>query len=89
MTPMEAAVKVRDALVDIYGAENTVDLMLWDSEMCAEAGYGDGEAAIVWEGAPLHDWAVEISMTRPVLALPGILAEPYNGHILNFYTVEG
>ena len=86
MTPMEAAIKIRDALVARYGPAETVDLMLWDAEMCMEAGYGDGEAAIVWEGAPLHDWAVEVSMTEAVLNMPGILAEPYNGHILNFYT---
>ncbi|KKM03784.1 hypothetical protein LCGC14_1770900 [marine sediment metagenome] len=87
MTPMKAATKIRDALVKQYGAANTVDLMLWDAEKCKQMGYGDGEAAIVWEGAPLHDWAVEISMTESVLNLAGVLAEPYNGHILNFYTV--
>lgn len=86
MTPMEAAVKVRDALVARYGPAETTDLMLWDAEKSAEMGYGNGEATLVWEGAPLHDWAVEVSMTSPVLSLPGILAEPYNGHILNFYT---
>lgn len=87
MTPMEAAIKVRDILVKVHGAENIADLMLWDAEMCAEAGYGDGEAAIVWEGAPDPEWAINISLVPAVVAnLPGILAEPYNGHILNFYT---
>lgn len=86
MTPMEAATKIRDALIDWNGETATVDLMLWDAEKSSEMGYGDGEATLVWEGAPMHDWAVEISMHPRVLALPGILAEPYNGHILNFYT---
>lgn len=85
MTPMEAAVKVRDALVKQYGTANTTDLMLWDAEKCAEMGYGDGEAAIVWEGAPDPEWAITVSLSVPVVRLKGILAEPYNGHILNFY----
>lgn len=84
MTPMEAATKIHKALVETYGAENTADLMLWDAEKCAEMGYGDGEAAIVWEGAPIDEWAIQISGTRAALNLPGVLAEPYNGHILNF-----
>lgn len=87
MTPMEAAIKVRKALVSYYGAEATVDLMLWDAEKCAEAGYGNGEAAIVWEGSPDPEWAITVSMSESVLNISGILAEPYNGHFLNFYTI--
>lgn len=87
MTPLKAATKIRDALVKQYGTANTVDLMLWDAEKSAEMGYGNGEATLVWEGAPVLDWAVEISMSRGVLNMPGIFAEPYNGHILNFYTI--
>lgn len=85
MTPMEAAKYIKDALVSFFGPADTADLMVWDAEKCAEMGYGDGEAALVWEGAPDPEWAIMISMSNQVLALPGILAEPYNGHILNFY----
>ncbi len=85
MTPMEAATNIRDALISLYGPINTVDLMLWGAEKSAEMGYGDGEATLVWEGAPLHDWAVKVSMSGRVLGMSGILAEPYNGHILSFY----
>ena len=87
MTPMEAATKVRDMLVQIYGTAETTDMMLWDAEKSAEMGYGNGEATLVWEGAPVFDWAIEISMSRGVLNMPGIFAEPYNGHILNFYAI--
>lgn len=84
MTPMEAAEHVKDALVSYFGADETVELMIWDAEKCAEMGYGEAEAAIVWEGAPDPEWAIPTSMSSQVLGLPGILAEPYNGHILNF-----
>ena len=62
ITPMKAAEAVRASLSYHYGEENLQDLMLWDAEKCAEMGYGDGEAAIVWEGAPDPEWAVEVSM---------------------------
>ncbi|MCH7839130.1 MAG: hypothetical protein IID38_02695 [Planctomycetes bacterium] len=85
MIPMKAAEYVKDALVSYFGADETVELMIWDAKKCAEMGYGNGQAAIVWEGAPDPEWAIPISMSSWVLSLPGILAEPYNGHILNFY----
>ena len=86
MTPMKAATKLKEALVKQYGEENTGELALWDKAKCEQMGYGNAEAALIWEGGPC-EWAVELSMTEAVLNMPGILAEPYNSFILNFYTL--
>ncbi len=85
MTPMEAANKFKDMLVEKYGEENATELVIWDEAKSAEMGYGEGEATICWEGGP-ENWAVNESMTDFAFSnLPGILAEPYNHFILNFY----
>ena len=82
MTPLQAAKKVRSSLVATYGESE--DLVVWNKKQCARQGFGDGEAALVWEGGP-EEWAVNVSMSPVALSMPGILAEPYNSFILNFY----
>lgn len=82
MTPTEAAQKVRNAMVTAHGESE--DLVIWDKEKCAMQGFGEGDAALVWEGGP-YNWAVEVSMLPACLQMQGILAEPYNSFILNFY----
>lgn len=84
MTPLQAAKKIRDAMVKAYGESD--DLVIWDKEKCSRQGFGEGEAALVWEGGP-EEWAVNVSMSPVALSLPGILAEPYNSFILNFYNL--
>lgn len=85
MTPLQAAKKVRDAMVKAYGESE--DLVVWNKEKCAQQSCGGvGEAALVWEGGP-EEWAINVSMSPAALSLPGILAEPYNSFILNFYNL--
>ena len=84
MTPMQAANTFKEMLVEKYGESETTELEIWTKETCARMGFGDGEAALVWEGGPC-EWAIEESLTNFAVSLPGILAEPYNHFVLNFY----
>lgn len=87
MTPMQAAKKFREMLVEKYGEENTTELVIWNTVKSAEMGWGNGEATICWEGGP-ENWAVNESMTEyAARGFPGILIEPYNHFVLNFYTI--
>ena len=85
MTPLQAANAMRDYMAKKY--EDSPDLIVWDKEKCAQQGFGSGDAALIWEGGP-YDWAVEESMAGVCLGMKGILAEPYNGFILNFYAED-
>ncbi len=84
MTPMQAAKKFKAMLDEKYGAENTTELVIWNKAEGADKGFGNGDAAICWEGGE-HDWAVTESMTDFAFSLRHVLAEPYNGFVLNFY----
>lgn len=84
MTPMQAAKKFKAMLDEKYGAENTTELVIWDKATCIEHGFGDSDVAICWEGGA-HEWAIEESLTSYALSFHGLLLEPYNGFILNFY----
>lgn len=84
MTPLQAAKKVRDAMVREYGESD--DIVIWNKEKCVRHGFGDCEAALVWEGGP-DEWAITASMAPVALALPGVFAEPYNSFIFNFYNL--
>ena len=84
MTPMQAATKFKEMLVKKYGESETTELVIWDKAKSAEMGFGEGEATICWEGGPC-EWAVTESMTEFAFSLKGILAEPYNHFVLNFY----
>lgn len=86
MTPTQAAIKFKEMLVEKYGESETTELDIWDKAKSAEMGFGEGEATLVWEGGPC-EWAIEESLTAFAVSLTGILAEPYNGFILNFYNV--
>ena len=84
MTPLKAAKTFKAMLVKKYGKENTEELTIWNKKKCIEMGYGSGDAAIIWNSGP-YDWAITESMTDFAFGLDGVLAEPWNGAILNFY----
>ena len=88
MTPLEAAKKFRAKMVEKYGTEfaNTEDLVIWGKKKSATMGFGNGHATLVWEGGPF-EWAIVESLTDFAFSMPGILAEPYNHFVLNFYEV--
>ena len=86
MTPIEAANKFHARMVEKYGADNTGELVVWDKARSALSGFGNGDAALVWEGSPF-EWAIIESLTSFAVSMPGILVEPYNHFVLNFYEV--
>lgn len=81
---MAAAKKVYKMLIKDFGKDNLSSLKILDKNQTKYLGYGEAPATIIWEGGP-YNWAVEVSMREDVLALPGVLVEPYNSFILNFY----
>ncbi len=86
MTPLEAAYKFHAKMVEKYGPENTEEMVIWGKKKSADMGFGNGAATLVWEGGPF-EWAIAESLTDFAVSMPGILAEPYNHFVLNFYEV--